>query len=197
VRNKSCPVLDGTAYFWGMNMYFVALVAPDEINQKILKWKLWMKEKFGCEVALRSPAHITLLPPFWMKPELENEFIDSINSFSDKQQGFDIQLRNFNSFKPKVIFVDIVKDVTLDNIHKNLQYHLLSTEKFPVKKDERPFHPHITIATRDLYKRAFYEAMDYFKTKEYEASWRTEGISLLRHNKKNWDVIFTSQFKNI
>jgi hypothetical protein len=54
----------------------------------------------------------------------------------------------------------------------------------------------MSLATRDLYKKAFYEAWEIFSVKKYEASWEVNGISLLRHNKKNWDVIFTSQFED-
>ena len=57
-----------------MNMYFIALVASDEINQQVLKWKLMMKEKYKCEVALKSPAHITLIPPVWMKTGIGKDF---------------------------------------------------------------------------------------------------------------------------
>ena len=73
-----------------MNMYFIALVAPEDINKQVLKWKHWMKERYRCEVALRSPAHITLVPPFWMKPDLENKLARSITDFSlhqKKRQG--------------------------------------------------------------------------------------------------------------
>jgi 2'-5' RNA ligase len=50
-----------------MKMYFVAILAPEKINADALKWKLYFREKFGCRAALHSPAHITLVPPFWMK----------------------------------------------------------------------------------------------------------------------------------
>jgi len=52
------------------------------------------------------------------------------------------------------------------------------------------------LATRDLYKKAFQEAWEIFSKKKYEALWMVSGISLLRHNKKNWDVIFTSQYED-
>ena len=38
--------------------------------------------------------------------------------------------------------------------------------------------------------------MGNFLSKEIQALWKVNGISLLRHNKKNWDVIFTSQFED-
>lgn len=178
-------------------MYFIAAVAPDEINQEVLKWKWMMKERFGCEVALRSPAHITLIPPFWMKDEMENEIINSLERFSKNEAGFTIELRNFSHFKPKVIFIEVVENESLISLQQNLHNNLIMTVKFPIEKDDRSFHPHVTIATRDLHKKAFYEAWEYFKNRSYEAGWFCNGLSLLRHNKKNWDVIHTSQFKNL
>ena len=179
-----------------MNMYFIAIVAPGEIDQQVLKWKNYFKEHFECAVALKSPAHITIIPPFWMKEELENDLIASINEFSADKNKFEITLKDFDSFKPKVIFIDIVKSEQLNNLHKSFNEFIFHQNEFPVKKDDRPFHPHVTLATRDLYKKGFLEAWEIFSKKKYEALWIVNGISLLRHNKKNWDVIFTSQFQD-
>ena len=177
-----------------MNMYFIAIVAPEEINQQVLKWKKYFKDHFECTVALKSPAHITLIPPFWMKEDLEDDLINSIKDFSGTKNKFEITLKDFEAFKPKVIFVDVVKCEVLNDIYRSFANYIFSENKFPIKKDDRPFHPHVTLATRDLYKKAFLEVWEIFSKKKYEAFWIVSGISLLRHNKKNWDVIFTSQF---
>ncbi len=179
-----------------MNMYFVAIVAPQEIDQQVLKWKNYFKDHFQCTVGLKSPAHITLVPSFWMKEELENDLVNSITEFSDAKNKFEIQLKDFAAFKPKVIYVDVMKNEKLNNLHESLSDFIDQQNKFPVKKDDRSFHPHVTLATRDLYKKAFQEAWEVFSEKKYEAVWLANGISLLRHNKKNWDVIFTSQFED-
>jgi 2'-5' RNA ligase len=178
-----------------MNIYFIALVAPPEIDQQVLKWKLWMKEKYNCEIALRSPAHITLVPPFWMKPELENNLSDSLLAFTATQNSFILQLNNFSNFKPRVIFIDVIPNEELMKLKNGLFQFLLNENKYPLEKDDHSFFPHVTIATRDLHKKAFYDAWEYFKEKKYEAAWPVSNLSLLRHNKKNWDVIITSQFK--
>ena len=154
-----------------------------------------MKEKFGCEAALRSPAHITLVPPFWMNPDLEDSLRTSLIKFSGSQHDFPVQLSNFSNFQPRVIFIDVIQNKRLENLQNELLRSLLSEDIYPLKKDERPFHPHVTIATRDLHKKSFYEAWEHFKEKKYEAEWTAGGVSLLCHNKKNWDVIATSQFK--
>ncbi len=177
-----------------MNMYFIALVAPEEIEQQVLKWKNFFKERYECSVALKSPAHITIIPPFWMKEHLENDLINSIREFSITKTKFKITLKNFAAFQPKVIFVDVVKNKMLNDLYQSLGDFIISQNKFPIKKEDQPFHPHVTLATRDLYKKAFQEAWEIFSKKKYEALWIVNGISLLGHNKKNWDVIFTSQF---
>jgi hypothetical protein len=53
------------------NMYFVALVAPPEPDKKVLELKNWMKDQFGTVVALKSPAHITFIQPFWLEEDQE------------------------------------------------------------------------------------------------------------------------------
>jgi 2'-5' RNA ligase len=129
-----------------------------------------------------------------MNEELENDLINSIHEFSIAKTKFEITLKDFAAFKPKVIFVDVAKNEVLNGLYQSFADFIFSQNKCPIKKDDRPFHPHVTLATRDLYKKAFQEAWKVFSTKKYEALWIVSGISLLRHNKKNWDVIHTSQF---
>jgi len=179
------------------NMYFVALVLPREINDEILKWKVFMKDHFNCMVALRSPAHITLVPPFWMTDTLENELEKGITQFSQRQAPLEVQLKNFAAFKPRVIYVDVLSNPTLQTLKARLFDYLIAQNLFTIEEDDRPFHPHVTIATRDLHKKAFQEAWEVFKNKSYSALCTITGVSLLRHNQKNWDVVFTSQFQKI
>jgi 2'-5' RNA ligase len=175
-------------------MNFIALAAPEEINNDILKWKEFMRDRFGCTVALRSPAHVTLIPPFWMEDVLENSLQNAINKFSAQQTLFEISLLNFDVFKPRVIYINILPNERLQLLQEQLQAYLMQSKLFPIKKDERLFHPHVTIATRDLHKKAFSEAWEIFKQKKYKASWFADNISLLKHNQKKWDVVFTSPF---
>lgn len=175
-------------------MYFIALVAPEDINKQVLKWKHWMKERYLCEVALKSPAHITLVPPFWMKPALENTLVGAITDFSIHQKNFKVQLENFSHFKPGVIFIGVAENDQLTTMKHDLSRFLLNSGDYPLKEDDRSFHPHVTIATRDLHKTAFTEAWEHFKEKRYAAEWIAQGISLLKHNNRNWDVIATSSF---
>jgi len=177
-------------------MYFIAIVAPEEVDSAILKWKQLMKERFGCLVALRSPAHITLIPPFWLDEKGEFKLKDAIGEFSQSCAGFEICLKNFAAFKPRVIYVDVMPNHQLQSLHTRLEEFLVTRKQFSRSKEERPLHPHVSIATRDLHKKAFREAWEIFKEKKYETTWFASGISILRHDQKKWDVIFTSHFAN-
>ena len=175
-------------------MYFIAIVLPGELNKKVLKWKTFMHENYGCKVGLKSPAHITLIPPFWMHEEREQRLTADIDAISSSAQPFIIATKNFSVFKPRTIYVDVVMNEKLRSLKAAID-HFFSGADYKIKIESRPFHPHITIATRDLHKKDFHEAWTLFETKKFQAEWEANALSLLRHNLKNWDVIYTSAFK--
>ena len=174
-------------------MYFIALVLPEHLNKQVLVWKHLMHERYQCKVALKSPAHITLVPPFWLQEEQEDVLLKDIDSLAQNFSSFIIKTKNFSAFKPRTIFIDIERNQLLNNL-KETTDDFFKDKTYGVKIDNRAFHPHITIATRDLYKKSFHEAWPAFEKEIFEKEWSAEGISILRHNKKNWDVIHTSQF---
>lgn len=177
-----------------MTMYFIALVLPENLNEKVLHWKNYMHQQYQCKVGLKSPAHITLIPPFWLEEVKENELMQHTDTVAKDLSPFSIKTKNFSSFKPRTIFIDIEEKEELLRSKKIVDDFFKLNAFCEVKIDERPFHPHITIATRDLFKKSFNEAWPVFEKQNFEEEWEVNGLSVLRHNKKNWDVIYTSQF---
>jgi len=180
-----------------MHMYFIAIVLPQHLNEKVLKYKNMMLEKYNCKVGLKSPAHITIVPPFWMEEQKEERLITDINFLSNRLQPFIISTHNFSAFKPKTIFISLTSSEQLNQVKKTTDDFFKANSYYDMKIDTRPFHPHVTIATRDLYKKSFHEIWPWFTEKKFLEEWTVEGVSILRHNKKNWDVIYTSQFKTL
>jgi 2'-5' RNA ligase len=177
-----------------MEMYFIAQVLPAALNEKILALKEFMLEHYECRIGLKSPAHITLIAPFWEDSEKENNLIADLDHISSQHFSFFINTINFAAFKPRTLFVDVMGNDKLNALKSSVERHLTEGKKYNIKAEGRPFKPHITIATRDLYKKSFSEAWSYFENKRFEEQWKADSVSLLRHNKKNWDVIHTSQF---
>ena len=180
-----------------MQMYFIAIVLPQPLNEKVLKYKQMMLEKYNCKVGLKSPAHITLIPPFWMEEEKGKPLISDIDSLSSYLHSFTISTNNFSAFKPATIFIALTPNEKLNEVKKATDDVFKNNSSYNMKIDTRPFHPHITIATRDLFRKSFFEIWPWFAEKKFLEEWTAEGISLLRHNKKNWDVIHTSQFNKV
>lgn len=108
-----------------------------------------------------------------------------MDEFAQIQQPFELQLRGFNCFEPRVIFVDIVENQQLKTLQSGLFHHL---EKTVGLQDERAkrFHPHITIAHRDLQRRQFPKAWEHFSKIGYERSFQVEGLVLLEHVGRKW-----------
>ena len=177
-----------------MTMYFIALVLPDELNQEVLKWKHYMQQRYQCKVGLKSPAHITLVPPFWLDEPKEDNLLADVTAIAHEEKPFTITTNNFSAFQPRTIFIDVVKNEKLNQLKDKVDTFFKRNELYRIKINNRPFHPHITIATRDLFKKSFYEAWPVFENENFERQWEAKGISVLRHNKKNWDVVHTSQF---
>ncbi len=177
-----------------MNMYFIAVVLPEHLNERIIKLKTMMLDKFDCKVGLKSPAHITLVPPFWLEEGFEQELLQDTRIAVKDITPFSISTNNFSAFKPRTIFIDVAPNINLNNLKKTTDQYFGAKETYKVKIDKRPFHPHITIATRDLHKKAFFEAWPLFENKTFQEEWLLNGLSVLRHNRRNWDVIETASF---
>ncbi|HEU4633657.1 MAG TPA: 2'-5' RNA ligase family protein [Flavisolibacter sp.] len=177
------------------NMYFVAIVLPQRLNEKIRSYKNFMLERFACSVGLKSPAHITMIPPFWMEVEKENGFLNAVDFLSNSFYPFSIVTNNFSAFRPRTIFIDVKPNEQLNRIKLLTDHFFKQRPEYKTKIDNRPFHPHITIATRDLHKKSFYDAWAFFENGNFSEEWTAEDISVLRHNKRNWDVIHTSAFR--
>ena len=124
-----------------MQMYFIAIVLPEALNKKVLKWKKFMHQNYGCEVGLKSPAHITLIQPFWMHEEREPGLIADIDTISSSAQPFTIVTNKFLAFKPRTIYIDVVVNEELRSLKAAID-KFFSEADYKIKIESRPFHPH-------------------------------------------------------
>jgi len=168
--------------------YFLAIVPPEPLQSQLMSLKEHVREHYGSKGALRSPAHITLHMPFEWKTEKEDRLIESLENFTFAP-SFMIRLHNFSSFEPRVIFVDVIKNETLCDLQKELVKHVKKDlHIFNEANNMRGFHPHITIAFRDLKKDRFYDAITYFKTQSFEADLEIKTFHLLKHSPGKWEI---------
>lgn len=174
-----------------MELYFIAILPPEDIREQIKGFKLEVAEKFGARHALKLPAHITLQSPFKLPEAQEKDLVNHLQNFVEGKVAFNLHLNNFGSFPPRVLFVDVGNKKPVIDLHESLQQHL--SPFFPMADEHKRFHPHLTVATRDLQRKAFPKAWEEFKNRKYQASFEVKTIVLMKHNGKNWDI--TAEFK--
>jgi 2'-5' RNA ligase len=167
--------------------YFIAIVPPEKILNKVEMIKQQLFTDHHLKGALRTPAHITLHRPFEWKEEKENELINALNEFRFNGT-FNIELKNYNCFQPRVIYVDVIKSEELNNLHLKLRgYARRELNLLNEDEDLRGFCPHMTIASRDLKKQLFYKLWDSFKIAEFHENFDFSGFSLLKLDSK-WEI---------
>jgi 2'-5' RNA ligase len=175
-------------------LYFIALVAPAEIDRMALSWKKDLQQRYGCKVALKSPAHITLIPPYTMHPEAEPEVLHFLQSFAVSRPALPFSVNGFDHFGHRTIFLAVEKNPDLQHLYTQLKHDFCN--QFPgfhlqLHKD---FHPHITIANRDIPHAAFTEIVQQFQQLGYHAAGLFNAITLLRLEKGKWVAAGTADF---
>lgn len=169
-------------------LYFLALLPHDGLRQEVKLFKEEISERFGASHALKSPAHITLQMPFRRPEEAEAEMIDKLKKFASNEKSFEVSLSGFNSFPPRVLFIRIVDHIPVSGLYDRLKNFLRTELEFKNNKSPFDFHPHMTIATRDLPEESFNRAWPEFEKREFEASFTVKSLFLLKHNGKDWDI---------
>lgn len=166
--------------------YFIAIIPPEPVFSVIETIKREVSIKYNNKSALRSPPHITLHMPFEWKTEKENNLISTLEKFYFAD-SFSLHLNNYSSFEPKVVFIDVKQEALLTTLQYNLTNHVKQNLNiFNQANNLRSFHPHITIAFRDLKKSAFYEMMDEYREKIFAANFTVNSFFLLKHTGKFW-----------
>src|SRR4051794_3171992 len=99
-----------------MPLTLLAILPSEEISEKVKTWKAFMLQEYGCKVALKSPAHVTLIPPFHVSKENTDQLKSFMQSFANRYETFSVALHNFSAFPPRVIFVQVVENVMLSKL---------------------------------------------------------------------------------
>jgi len=170
------------------NLYFIAIIPNRIIRERIVAIKLDLKKKYSIKHALKSPAHITLQMPFKKNPKEEYELIEHLNEFVIGKKSFEVELNGYSHFSTKVLFIKIENHSKLINLQTDLKKILLAKMNFSNQDVNKKFHPHLTLATRDLNIESFSKIWPQFKNKNIKYKFLVNSIYLLKHNGKYWDI---------
>lgn len=176
--------------------YFIAIVPEGEIQQNSTELKLKLKENFNLKYALKSPSHITLKMPFNWNEAKEDKLNGLLNSFFDKIKPFDLRYSGFDRFGKRVIFIKVKEDPSLSSLQIGLSKYCKTDLKLVEELSDRAYHPHMTLAFKDIKATQFDLYWDFIKKQKFEARQKVKDIALLKRVDGRWIVVSRFQLND-
>ena len=170
------------------SLYFVAIVPPEPVYAEVMNMKIHISEQYKSKAALKSPPHITLHMPFKWKEAKVERLCQAMEMACEATPPFNIELDGFGAFEPRVIYVSPVDNERMTHLYQQVQHAFKGLYIFNADYKGRGFHPHMTIAFRDLKKNLFYEAWGEFEHQHYARSFAVQDLCLLRHDGQCWEI---------
>ena len=168
-------------------LYYIAVVLPSPQADAVKTLQNRAHTEYHSRAALRSPPHITLQAPFRLALDQVGVLKQVLTEFASSYSPVSIELDGFGCFPPRVVFVRVIENRMLYAIQHDLIKTL--TENQMVGSGEqgsRAFHPHITIAFRDLIQRHFRSLWVEVEHKSFSGRFTASSITLLGHDGKSW-----------
>ena len=177
-------------------MYYLSLICPDPPAGTIRAYQEWMYAHFGCRAAMKSPPHITLVPPFWFPEEKEESLKQVLSDFEFDRPAIEIHWNGFNHFGKRVLYVQVGDHPDLQGLESVLSRHLAMNLEALAAPRQQPFHPHITIAARDMTPTAYLQAWAHFSGKPFKGSFVSGSISLMKLEPGRWTTEAVYPFRS-
>lgn len=165
-------------------LYFIAILFEPVIEQKVQQLKQAARDKFASKRALRSPAHITFVPPFHYPEQQISQLTALINRFPLTLKP--ITLCGAGHFGKRVIYVRCDQHQHLRHYKQQLDNMLAP---YGIVKAESRFHPHITIAFKDLKTERFAAAWHYFQSRCELGKSTAYRLAVLESRPDGWHVL--------
>jgi 2'-5' RNA ligase len=154
----------------------VAVAVPDPWGAELEGWRA----SFGDLQAGSIPAHITLLPPTTVAPELVDDVEAHLARVAAAASAYDVHLRGTGTFRPvsPVVFVALASGIS------GCEALQAAVRTGPLGRDlEFPYHPHVTVA-HDLADDVLDHA--YAALAGYSATFTVTELVLYSHGPQGW-----------
>jgi len=171
--------------------YFIALVPDGELQEKATSLKELLKERFNIKYALKSPAHITLKMPFSFNEAKEDYLEFRIKDFLKEYRPLKLIVGGIRTFGDRVVYLNVEAKEDLNFLQKNLKNFCKRELKLSDELSDRNFHPHMTIAFKDLKKIPVPNIIKALEELPVLEEINFNQLSLLKRIEGKWQIIKT------
>ncbi len=170
-------------------LYMLAIVPPKKIIDRIEEIRQEFADNYKCKAALKNPIHLTLLPPFHLDDEFEQDLVDRLKE-GENLSRFMLEAKDYGSFeKNEVLFIQVENTKSLGSLQKlvagTVGDNFETSEKYNGGEE---YHPHITIGRKDIPKGRFGDAVKEYAGLTFSARFEVKSFYLWKHNGKEWET---------
>jgi 2'-5' RNA ligase len=169
-----------------MQKYFLAIVPEGDIQDRCTEIKNEIRDQFNVKYALKSPAHITLKMPFSYNEAKEEKLIEALSKFLAQFEPFPISIGGVGTFGKRVIFLKIKADDRLSKLQAGLKSFCKRELNLVDELSDRNFHPHMTIAFKDLKEIHFDKIRNLVEDKSLNEELQVTRVHLLKRAEGRW-----------
>jgi 2'-5' RNA ligase len=171
-----------------LSRFFIALVPPVEIQDYAQQVIQKLSDRYHTHMA-KAPPHITLQPPFQISAMDTLRLEQQLEMFAIHQSPFSVTLSGFGAFAPRVLYLNVLKTSPLLTIQSRLMAELETTLGIvDLMSKQRPFAPHLTIASRNMTRQIFDAAWAALNLQQANFEFVGDALTLLIHDGECWQV---------
>ena len=182
-----------------LQTHFIGVLLPEDITLTLEDCRRFMNQKYGCRSGHRTPIHVTLVPPFKLPEEYTTEdLIDAVEKnvlpFASGL-SFSAKIENFDAFGDRTIFAKVIADKKWTKLRDAVFEAVSKAVPGTLKKDRRPFQPHLTVANRDIPEGASTQALQYLNELNLFEKFPADNITIFERKGGSWVPAVTIELK--
>ena len=173
----------------------IAILVPEPIRSQVLAEQQHIADTWGPKHALRTPPHLTIIPPLTVDDNTDVVIRDIAVTIAQRTSLFNLKLHGYGAFKPRVVFIQPENSDALQDLYTQWRTLLeRGTPHLLRKYPDRPYHPHLTLAHRDVTPEQFHPMWDHYKGKSFDAGFDVTGVWILHNTRSGWEPETEYQF---
>lgn len=174
--------------------HFVGVLVNEDLTETLEECRSFMNQKYGCKSGHKTPIHVTLIPPFALDENYTtHQLVENVRYvcetlYETKKLPFESKLDGFGSFSERTIFANVVTSDDWTNLRDSICKELQKAFPGCIKKDNKPFKTHISVANRDIPEGATYSALKSLSEVELPSSFNVDTIAVFTKKNNQWIV---------
>lgn len=169
--------------------HFIGVLLPDNLTSMVEECRRYMNRTYGCRSGHATPVHVTLVPPFALPRDYTTaDVVEELLRGVPQDSGFSARTENFDAFGDRTLFAAVRPAPEWNRLKNAAETALRGAFPGCLRKDPRPFHPHITVANRDIPPGASTAALRVLSGKKFEEDFPVDNMTVFVRKGGGWEA---------